>query len=149
MAFDRTDPADLLALKTEVADDPLNIGYAAVVDTSTVQFLRLLNEAANNPGGETINVELTAGVLLDVMVPSDLGAQQVDDGERRYIEALMNRDFDEPIERWRAQIRNAFRINSDTVVAIDALIRDLSRAEVLFGPGTVISDVDWATARDS
>ena len=148
MAFDVTDPADLLALQVEQATDPIGMGYAAV-DGSTGRTLALFNDPEKNVGGETTNVELTTGVLLDVMVPSDLGAQQVDDGERRYIEALMNRPFDEMIERWRVQIRNAFRTNSATVAAIDALFRTMSRAEVLFGVGTVISKSDWFAARDS
>ncbi len=149
MAFDVTNPNDLAALQSEVINDPLNINYAQWIDASTVQFMLLLNDAANNPVVVTTTVELTTGVLLDIMVPDDLGAQQVNDGERRYIEALMNRPFNESIERWRSQIRNAFRLNSDTVLAIDALIRPISRAEVLFGVNTVLTALDWAAARDS
>jgi hypothetical protein len=146
--FDVNDPVDLAALKSEQANDPVSMGYAAV-DGQTQKTLGLFNDADSNVGGETTNLELTTAVLLTAMVPADLGAQQVDDGERRYIESFLNRDFETVIEPWRAQIRDAFRTNSDTVIAIDALFRDISRAEVLFGSGTVISKSDWIAARDS
>lgn len=148
MAFDVTNPTHLASLKNEQSTDPISMGYAAV-EGHTRKTLALFNDPSLNVGGEMANVELTAGVLLDVMVPADLGAQQVDDGERRYIESLMNRGFDESIERWRSQIRNALRTNSATVTAIDALFQRISRAEVLFGKGPNINADDWFAARDS
>lgn len=148
MTFERTDE-NFVTLKAEVANDPLSLGYAQFVFSNTKKFLELLNNGDKNVGGATTNVSLTTKVLLDVMVPSDLGAQQVDDGERRFIESFMVRDFGTDIEPWRDKIRNAFRTGSDTITALDALIRLLSRAEVLFGEGTHISSLDWAAARDS
>jgi hypothetical protein len=148
MAFDQANAANLAALKSEVNTDPVAVGYNAT-SGNTQALLKLLNDASNNPGGETTNQTLTVGVLLDVMMVSDFDAQQVSDGERRYLEAFMNRDFDVVIEPYRAKIRDAFKSGSTTVNAIDALIRPLSRAEVLFGEGTVISRADWLAARDS
>ena len=139
--FDRTDPADLLALQTEQASDPIGMGYAAV-DGSTQETLDLFNDPAKNVGGETAQVLITSGVLLDVLVPSDL--DEIDDGERSYIEALINRDFETDIERYREQIREALEIDSETVFAMDTLMERISRAEVLFGRSTVISRTDWA-----
>lgn len=147
MAFDRTNPADLAALHAEVNNDPILMGYAAVIDNTT-QLLKLINDPGNNAGGETAGVQLTVGLLLEHMLPSDFDAVQVSDGERRYIESFLGRDFSLNIERYRPQIVAAFRANSTTVSNLNALSRPLSRAEVLFGEGTVIVRDDWIAARD-
>lgn len=148
MAFDVNDPADLLALKNEINNDPLSLGYNPDANVNTL--LGLLNDASKNTGGETANQKLTPRILLQQVVLSDYDANQVTDGERRYIEAFFNRqNLDEEIEEFRAKIRDAFKINSTTVANIDALVRPLSRAEVLFGAETVISKADWIAARDS
>ena len=142
--FDRTDPADLLALQTEVATDPLGMGY--VPEVGTTAFLDLLNNPAKNLGGEIAQVLLTSGVLLDVLVPSDLNEKKVGDGERRFIEAMINRDFETDIERYREQIREALLLDSETVFAIDTIMEPISRAQVLFGRLTVISSADLSAA---
>lgn len=148
MAFDINDPADLLALKNEINNDPLSLGYNPDANVNTL--LGLLNDADKNTGGETANQKLTPRILLAQVVLSDYDSNQVTDGERRYIEAFFNRqNLDEEIEEFREKIRDAFKINSTTVTNIDALVRPLSRAEVLFGAETVISKADWIAARDS
>lgn len=148
MAFDINDPADLLALKNEINNDPLSLGYNPDANVNTL--LGLLNDASNNTGGETANQKLTPRILLQQVVLSDYDSNQVTDGERRYIEAFFNRqNLDEEIEEFRSKIRDAFKTNSTTVANIDALVRPLSRAEVLFGAETVISKADWIAARDS
>jgi hypothetical protein len=148
MAFDINDPADKLALKNEVNNDPLSLGYNPDANVNTL--LGLLNDASKNTGGETANQKLTPRILLAQVVLSDYDSNQVTDGERRYIEAFFNRqNLDEEIEEFRDKIRDAFKINSTTVTNIDALVRPLSRAEVLFGSETVISKADWIAARNS
>ena len=148
MAFDVNDPVDLLALNNEVNNDPLALGYNPDANVNTL--LGLLNDPDNNTGGETANQKLTPRVLLSQVVLSDYDSNQVTDGERRYIEAFFNRqNLDEEIEEFREKIRNAFKTNSTTVANIDALVRQLSRAEVLFGAETKISKSDWIAARDS
>jgi len=146
MAFNRGNPADLLALKTEVETDPISMGYTL---NNVTQLIKTINDPADNVGGDTTGVVLTTGNLLTAMIPDDLDAQQVGDGERRYIEAFLGRDFNEIIEPYRAQIRNAFKTNSTTVANLDALIQPLSRAEVLFGEDTILVREDWFVARDS
>ena len=144
--FDRTDPADLLALQIEEASDPIGMGY--LHDGATAPLLNQFNNPDKNVGGEIAQVLLTTGVLLDALVPSDLNEKKVGDGERRFIEAMINRDFDTDIERYREQIRETLEIDSETVFAIDTLMEPISRAEVLFGKSTVISSQDWSAARD-
>ena len=147
--FDRTDPADLLSLKTEVNTDPIAMGYAAAIN-STAQLLKLLNDPANNVGGETTNVELTAEVLLDVIDTADFASNQVDQGERDWIKMCFDYALSGiSIEKYRAKIQGIFQVNSQTNQNINNLTRPLSRGEVLFGAGTVISRDDWIAARDS
>ena len=149
MSFNINDPADLLALKNEVNNDPASMGYAAVVD-NTSQLLKLLDDPDNNVGGETIEVELTAEVLLDVIDTSDFASNQVDQGERDWIKMCFDYALSGvPIEKYRSKIKGIFQSNSTTNSNIDALLRNLSRAEVLFGAGVSISRSDWIAARNS
>jgi hypothetical protein len=148
MAFDRNDSADLLALKNEINLDPIGMGYVSVID-STNLLLKLINNSANNVGGETVAKRLTPELLLDVLVVDDFAGNQVTDGERRFLEVFLNKERTEDIEKYREKIRQTFKTNSATVVALDALVRPLSRAEVLFGENTVIFREDWVAARDS
>lgn len=149
MAFDRTAPADLLALKTEVATDPLVMGYAGAGNTT--QLLNLLNDGAANVGGETIAVDLTVDVLLDVLDAGDYASSPVGVGGRGYTDMLVQygSSTGASLEPYRAKFRSLYQANSSTVQALDALVRKLSRAEVLFGAGTLISRADWFAARDS
>jgi hypothetical protein len=150
MAFDRTDPADLSALKSEVNTDPIGMGYAAVLN-STAQLLQLLNDGANNVGGETVATELTAEVLLSVIDWDDYASNPVGVGGRGLTDNLIAYGSltGVSLEQWRATVRAAYQPNSNTVQALDALVRTLSRAEVLFGAGTTITRDDWFAARDS
>ena len=71
MAFDNTNAADLLALKTEQATDPIGMGYAAV-DGQTKQTLDLFNDPLLNVGLDDIDETLTPALLLASIVPDDL-----------------------------------------------------------------------------
>lgn len=148
--FDRTDPADLAALKSEVNTDPIGMDYASVINV-TAQLLKKLNDPAENVGGETIAQELTPAVLLDVIDTGEFSGPQVDQGERDLLLMMFAADMFGAVslETNRAKIKSLFQSNGSTNNAIDALTRPLSRAEVLFGAGTVISRQDWIAARDS
>ncbi len=146
MAFDRTDAAQVAQLKSEIVTDPLSMGYD--IDAANAG-LKLINDPANNLGGETTAEMLTVSMLLDVMDIGDFDSNQVSDGERRFIESFINRDLNQDIDRWKAKIQAAFKANSTTSDAIDALVRPLSRAEVLFGNDTSLVKEDWFAARDS
>ena len=146
MAFDRSSAADKAALKSEVETDPIAMGYPL---PQPAQIIKLINDPADNVGGETTTDELTVALLLDVVDMADFDHPAVSDGERRFIESFLNRELGENIDRWRVKIRSAFQANSGTSQAINALVRPLSRAEVLFGEGTVLVREDWFAARDS
>lgn len=148
MAFDRTDQADLTALKTEVETDPIGMGYAAVV-TVTAQLLKLLNDPANNVGGDTASRPFDVSAMLDALDPADFDAQQTVAGAPSYVHVLVERGNFNDITPYKTKFRSLFAGNSATVIALDAQNVALSRAEVLFGQGTVISREDWFAARDS
>jgi len=88
MAFDRTDPADLLALKTEINTDPIGMGYAAVVDT-TALLLKLLNDPANNVGGDTATRPFDASAMLDALDPADFPSPQTEVNAAEYTQMLL------------------------------------------------------------
>ena len=64
------------------------------------------------------------------------------------MQELLTQGFGD-ITSYKVRWRGMFAANSETVVALDAQTSPLSRAEVLFGQGTVISKSDWFAARDS
>lgn len=149
MAFDRTDPADLAALKSEVEVDPIGMGYAAVID-KTKDLLELLNEPANNVGGETAARVFDVFAMLDAFDPTDLDDNQTVNGAANYVHILVELwNAERSITAYKDKFRSCFAPTSATVVALDAQNAALSRAEVLFGQGTIITKDDWFAARDS
>lgn len=147
MAFDSTNPADLLALKTEVTTDPIGMGYDPAAPTA--QILKLLNDPASNVGGDTANRPFDAAAMMDALDPSDFDAQQTVTGAPNYVHTLVELAAFNDITPYKAKFRSLFAGNSATVVALDAQTVALSRAEVLFGQGTNITRDDWIAARDS
>lgn len=154
MAFDRTNPADLQALQTEVNTDPIGMGYVPSSTKSGV--LDPINTPADNVGGETTGADLTQRLLMDAILaaPTEFSpGGQFSDGEHSAIVAVVTMNLEEfgetqGIEEWRARIRTALTGAPGIIAALDAQSRALSRAEVLFGEGTTISQQDWFSARD-
>jgi len=144
MAFDRNDPVDLAALKSEESVDPISMGYASANNTNTT--LNLFNDPDNNVGGESASRVFDASALLDALEPTEFEAQQTSGNAAEYSAMLIG--FGD-ITSYKVRWRGMFAANSDTVVALDAQTSPLSRCEVLFGQGTVISKADWFAARDS
>lgn len=153
MAFDRTDPADLLALKTEVNTDPISMGYAAVVD-QTQNLLKLLNDPTNNVGGETAQGDLTPRVLWELAAdnPDDFTPHgQFSEGDQFVMQQLfeISNLIDDDLNWARDKISNIFPAADGFRIALEALSKLLSRSEVLFGENTVITRDDWIAARES
>ncbi len=153
MPFDRTNPADLQALQTEVNTDPIGMGYAAVIEQTTL-LLKLLNDPANNVGGETAQAILSPRLILDVISPDDLTPSgQFSQGELEWVKMLVHYgliegDPDANLEQFRAKFTNVFPANSTTRIDLVSRTAPLSRAEVLFGQGTELTREDWFAARD-
>lgn len=148
MAFDKNNPADLAALKTEVTTDPIGMGYAAVIE-QTQPLLKLLNDADNNVGGDTAARPFDVLAMLDALDPTDFDAQQTAAGAANFTHTLVDLAGYEDISPYKAKWASMFAGNSATVTALNAQTAPLSRAEVLFGQGTTITRDDWIAARDS
>lgn len=152
MAFNRSDSADLTALKNEVNNDPANVGYAAVLD-DTSALLSLLNDPANNPGGETGVPPLLAKDLWKVIAEDSATATQFEFNISNLF--AMVSSLDDDISDYRTTVKGLGDAQVNT--GIDALTRPLSRAEVLFADTlangnteqVTISRDDWIAARAS
>ena len=154
--FDRTDPVQLQVLQDEVNLDPVNMGYSAVVN-STAQLLNTLNLAENNvvdTPDQFISEIFTSEVALDVIDPDEttVGAK-FSEGQARWLDYLfsaadsLGADFALFETKFRALFSD-YAPSSITLDALDARNRKLSRAEFLFGVGTIITRDDWFAARD-
>jgi len=139
MSFDNTDPADLTALNTEVYTDPISMGYVNAPIEKTKELLKYLNDADKNVGGESSGSDFTHEVLMETWTPKGALNESVP-----WIEALIRED--DGIAQYEAKYRA--NCGPDSLAALDTLIQSRSRAEVLFGDGTIITEADWFAARD-
>ena len=156
MAFDRTNTADLIALRDEEALDPISMGYAAVAG-QTKKTLDLFNLVENNvidTADQYIGEVFTPEVALDVVDPDEItvGAK-FSEGQARWLDYLFSSaaslvgSFESFETKFRALFAD-YSPSSVTIDALDARNRKLSRVEFLFGANTVISRDDWFAARD-
>jgi hypothetical protein len=162
MSFDINNPADLQALNTEVFTDPIGMGYAAAPIEVTANLLALLNTVSENV------------VPTNVDTPS---IQSDDVREKTTYLAFDNLlQPEQTWLTWMTQFTSAGSPNMDVTAdlklklagvptatgsiwatgdrtAMNAAMLPLfqrlgSRAEVLFGFGTTITQEDWALARN-
>ncbi len=156
MAFDKTNPADLAALHAEVKTDPVAMGYAAA-KISTKHLLDKLNLAENNvvdTPDQYTSAEFDLKLALDVIDPGEITvSSKFSEGHARWLDYLFSAanssdiQFDEFETKFRA-LFSGYKPSSNTLDALDAHNKKLSRAEFLFGVGTVISRKDWFALRD-
>ncbi len=156
MAFNRTDSADLLALKTEVNNDPLALGYNPS-SGNTGLILTTIN--AKN---YTVGKPKISSALIRSSTTYDAYNTLTIDEQEWLIWMTGNNGFNEenvPVTTdLKVQLTGngspnnsiwATAHRSSMVAAMDALINvPGSRAEILFGYNTVISRDDWLAARD-
>lgn len=156
MAFDRTNPVDLLALKNEESLDPIGMGYVAV-SGQTKKTLDLFNLAENNVGTtpeDFIGEVFTSEVAMDVIDPTEITVgPKFSEGQARWLEYLFSAadSLGTNFSKFEAKFRDLFAgyaPTSTTLTNLDARNRKLSRVERLFDIGTVISREDWFAARD-
>jgi hypothetical protein len=150
MAFDKTDPADLLALKNEVNLDPTGQDYASA-GGATQPILTLLNDPEANVSNDTINrptEELDIPDIAEVIDPGEYGA--LGEYDQEWVKMFINRPAEETLRPYQGKFLSIFGAASATRAAALALRqKDASRAEVLFGVNTVITRADWIAARES
>jgi len=154
MTFDRTDPADLLALKNEVNNDPEGVGYDDVV-TYTAGLLALLNsEAANPQVNDMVGIPFDVFPMIDVIDEINQSEYNgLSDLKKVRVNAIINAGICYPdltFGHAKKAFKAAFGSSSVTWGNVkDDRLQHSSRAEVLFGYNTVISEQDWFAARDS
>ena len=147
--FDENDPADILALNTEVYGDPTGMNYAPVIQ-STASLLVLLNDPENNIGNETGDAPMTPGNLLESIWNTSISSQ-----DQFKIDLLFTSSGSQSsdISNFKAEVS---ALSPAIAAAIQTIIRPLSRAEVLFSDtdenGVVefvtIPKSGWIKARD-
>lgn len=150
MAFDRTNSTHLLALKNEVDNDPLSMGYAAVRDTTSA-LLELLNNPDNNLSPVNGNAPVTAEALLNAIFDESISSQ-----DQFKIQLLFEATsgLTEDLSRYKTRVQS---LSAGLNAALALIVRPLSRAEVLFSDDdangikefVTISKADWFAARDS
>ncbi len=152
------------ALKTELLTDPQTYGYAAALAAGEPETAAaLLNKVRDGTDGETaitVNrgliepMELMEAIdIRDLSIGGQLNATLVGSWLESVLQSL------QPIRlRTTAGVKTRTRDNIDRVLGttngsqarFDALaVRNGSRAEQLFGEGTIITPQDIATARNS
>ena len=139
MAFDASNQDDLNVLRTEVDTDPAGMGYDR--DSTTGVLAKL-----NDPEGNTTKAVRPAPLTVqNVMMQIDLvEIQALPQSTLMYMQALVSgRSFDESLEPFRSKLAELFGSESQSAANLLGLSVRLSRAEELYGVGTVIGRQDW------
>ena len=149
MGFDRTNSADLAALKTEVEANPAGMAY--VTPGPTAPLVAILNDPESNVTNATVQrptEELDIPEIAGVIDSTEYAA--LDSYGQRWVQMFIGRAADVVLRPYQSKFLELFGDGSATRTAAIALrTKDASRAEELFGVNTVISREDWIAARDS
>ena len=156
MSFDKTNPDDLAALKSEVNTDPQGYGY--VPESTYDGVLDIINLkrdgiVVSNP---TINAsDIKAGMYFNAY-------NNLSIDEQEWIRWMTIADVIQVTQDFRDRMTGVLggSVTGDSIwaAADDDVMEPLmlalidvdgSRAEELFGQGTSISRDDWIAARDS
>ena len=158
--FDRNDPADLLALKNEVNTDPDGLGYNPSSGSTTL-VLETINlkraaypvekpkiSAADVRGATTYDAYNTLAIdeqewLRWITGSGGFGEENIQVTADLRLQ-LADPDGDGTASIWAAAHRAAMNAAMWAIIQVNG-----SRAEALFGYGTVITRDDWIAARDS
>lgn len=144
--FDVTDPAHRAALKAEVDNDPAGRGYAGSVDV-TRDLLALLNDAGV---AAAYRVPLAELEIVEVLMQVDsLEYDLLPELQRESLRAASRQPIGTLMGRFAVAFDAMFAEGTKTRAAVDAARNRMgSRAEMLFGHGTVIERGDWVRARE-
>ena len=152
MSFNVNDPADLLALKTEVTTDPLGLGYDLNANVTQIA------EVINAKDFTVSKPKISAALVRSTCTYEAYNNLAIDEQEwLRWITGSSGfEDENLPVtDDLKLQLTNSssFWAAGDRTAMNAAMLALIevpgSRAEVLFGYGTAISTSDWTTARDS
>ncbi len=144
-------PTQLASLKTEIQTDPAKLGYAPYIGVSDIQIAALLN-SGTGPGAASIDVAtISKGSLLLQIVPwldqlasgqttggTPIPAATVTKWQQRF-QALQAGDAVLSVPALLPMMNDGVTDGIATTAQVAAITtRTGSRAEVLFGQGTVI-----------
>lgn len=154
MAFDINDPADLLALKNEVNNDPLSLGYNPVsgdvtniiniINTKSYTVAKPKISAADIRSSTTYDAYNNLSIDEQEWIRWMTGSNGFDQENVTVTQDLRDRLTDGTNSIWAAGDRTA--MNAAMIALMDV---SGSRAEVLFGYGTMLNKNDYIAARDS
>ena len=134
-------------LKTEIQQDPKGLGLAPLVAVGNDQGITDLLNSLTGPGtGTTLRNNIQANEIIGAIQPADFAALSALQLAQLQTVAAQG-VFDATSVNAKTILLNIFTGMTTTVAALTALAsRVSSRAEVLFGAGTVISanDVSFA-----
>ena len=151
MSFDISDPADLQALNTEVFTDPIGMNYAAAPIEETASLLTYLNDEAKNVGTKDSSRDIDDVPVTEVSAVIDpVEYEALDSYSKAWINTMIAQPSGSSLRPYKEKFLAIFPNGTTTRANALALLTVplSSRAEVLFGYGTVISDNDWFAARD-
>ena len=146
--FDGNSEADLLALNSEVTTDPISMGY---VLNNTPTLVDQLNNPDSNVG-PTESTRTIDDVLIsevsEVIDQTEYAA--LPEYDKEWLKAFISLDIRSEIRNYKSKMLAIFPAGTTTRTAIVDLldVADSSRAEVLFGWGSVITRNDLIKARE-
>jgi len=149
MSFDRNNQADLTALKAEVTNDPLAIGYSYFTDGNTDKLVGEINAKNYTTSKPKISSsDVRAAVTFDAF-------NNLSIDEQKWIQWVVPGEAEDDIVvtpdlRTVLTTSSTFWATGDRAAMQAAMLALIdvpgSRAEVLFGYGTYISREDWLKA---
>lgn len=149
MSFDRNKQADLTALKAEVTNDPLNIGYSYFTDGNTDKLVGQINAknyTVSKPriSSSDVRAAITFAAYNNLAIDEQEWIKWVAPGstdEDIAVTADLKNQLLTSTSFWAAGDRVAMQAAMNAIINVPG-----SRAEVLFGYGTYISREDWLKA---
>ena len=141
-------PVDIAALRSEVANDPLAIGYAPFRNgINDSKVADLLNTVRAGAGFRVDRPNVPASEVFEAIAPLEMAAVVSADLQRLQLLLHMG-EVNLAGVNTRAILAACFPVGSVTRTNLIALQkRQGSRAEALFGFGVVVTSGDIASAR--
>ena len=151
--FDVKDPADLLALKNEVNNDPLGLGYDQNANiTQITGLINAKNYTVSKPeiSSALIRSACTYDAYNNLAIDEQEWIRWITPGAKGEEDLTVTVDLTtrltgpDAASIWAVADRVAMNAAMLALIEVPG-----SRAEILFGYGASISGSDWTTARDS
>lgn len=150
MAYNPNKAADVAALKTELNTDPVTMGYDL---TKLKQAANLINNPDDNASPATVQrgwPDIQMWEILDDGIIDETEYNALSALDKEKVDAAIDQPPETPLENYRLMFRNSFTAGSTTYTNLVALRTvDGSRADVLWGYGSNVTNKDMRIALDS